>query len=174
MSARARAATARSAVGAAAAGTAGAAAGAPVRLRGHHLVCLQFFRGEGYSEAFVENLRGVIERAATAPALVVAGADEVCAACPDLGADGCCASADAGGEVEIRRIDALAFALLGVTAGDRVSLAEARERLAADAIGVGQWRADACAGCAWEDVCERGWGDLLGEAERAARANPTT
>ena len=146
---------------------------APVRLRGHHFVCLQFFRGEGYSEEFVANLAGLLERVATEPALVVADADDVCAACPELGADGLCASTTAGGEDEIRRIDVLAFELLEIVPGDRITLAEARERLAADAIGVGHWRAVACDGCAWESVCERGWGSMLGEAERAAREDPT-
>jgi len=55
--------------------------GAAVRLRGHHLICLQFFRGEGYSPEFVENLAHVITNATESGALVVAGADRVCAAC---------------------------------------------------------------------------------------------
>jgi len=147
--------------------------GSPVRLRGHHLVCLQFFRGEGYSEEFVANLTGLLGRLATEPALVVADADDVCTACPELGADGLCASADAGGDDEIRRIDALAFGLLELVPGDRITLAEAKERLAADAIGVGRWRADACDGCAWESVCESGWGRMLGDVERAAREDPS-
>jgi hypothetical protein len=145
---------------------------APVRLRGHHLICLQFFRGEGYSDEFVENLTALLARLATAPAEVVTVADDVCAACPDLSADKLCGSESAGGEVEIRRIDALACSLLEVAPRAHITLAEARERLVADAIGVGTWRAEACDGCAWESVCEPGWGDLLGEAERAARTAP--
>jgi uncharacterized protein len=140
----------------------------PVRLRGHHFICLQFFRGEGYSEAFVENLRRVIERTAETPALLVAGADDVCAACAGLAEDGTCVDPQAG-EVEVMRIDKLAWSILGIAPGDSLSLADARHRLADDAIAAGQWRFDACAGCTWEAVCEDGWGDLLGEAEREAR-----
>jgi len=143
------------------------------RLRGHHFICLQFFRGEGYSDAFVANLTALLERVAAEPALVVADADDVCAACPELGPDRLCASESAGGEDEIRRIDALAMELLELAPGDRITLGEARERLSADAIGVGRWRAEACDGCAWEAVCERGWGRMLGDAERAARADPS-
>lgn len=139
-------------------------------LRGHHLICLQFFRGEGYSATYVENLTRVIERTAESPALIVAGPDAVCAACPELGADGLCASTDAGGEEEIRRIDTLALGVLGIEPRATMTLAEARRRLAADAIGVGRWRAEACEGCTWETVCEAGWDRLLREAERAARS----
>ena len=136
----------------------------PVELRGHHLICLQFYRGEGYSATFVDNLDGVLARLADEPALVIATADAVCAACPELGADGVCA-----GEVEISRIDALAFSLLSVEPGERITLAEARERLVGDAVATGRWRSGVCDGCAWENVCERGWGRLLGDAEREAR-----
>ena len=82
-----------------------------------------------------------------------------------------CASESAGGEGEIVRIDGLALEVLGVSAGETISLAEARERLEADAIGVGMWRANACDGCTWEMVCEPGWRAMLKAAERAARAS---
>jgi uncharacterized protein len=143
----------------------------PVRLRGHHLICLQFFRGEGYSEEFVENLGHVIDRATGEPALIVAGIDNVCAACPELGPDSRCASESAGGEAEIVRIDELALEVLGTSTGERMSLPEARDRLEADAFGVGVWRAGACDGCAWESVCESGWTAMLKHAEKAARAS---
>ena len=113
----------------------------------------------------------MVERAASEPAIIVAGIDNVCAECPELGPDSRCASESAGGEAEIVRIDALALMVLGASAGERMSLAEARERLEADAMGVGTWRANACDGCAWESVCESGWDALVKEAERAARAD---
>ena len=133
-------------------------------LRAHHFVCLQFFRGEGYSPSFVENLAGVIERATDSPALLVEGADDVCAACPGLAEDGTCIDPSAG-EVEVRRIDRLAWEVLGTRPGSWLSLADARERLSADAIAVGRWRFEACGGCGWEDICEAGWDALLDEAE---------
>ena len=141
---------------------------APLRLRGHHLVCLQFFRGQGYSFGFVQNLKSVVDRAATEPVVLVEGADSVCAACPGLSADGTCLDPHAG-EPAVRRIDRLAWAVLGVRPGAQLTLTEARELLAADAVSAGRWRFEACAGCTWEDVCEDGWGALLGEAEDAAR-----
>jgi len=144
---------------------------APVRLRGHHFICLQFFRGEGYSDEFVENLAHVVERATTDRALIASGVDNVCAACPELGPDNRCASESAGGEDEIARIDELALDVLGASAGQRLSLSEARELLEADAMGVGLWRANACDGCTWETVCESGWTAMLKDAERAARAS---
>ena len=58
----------------------------PVRLRGHHFICLQFFRGEGYSEEFIESLDALLTRLSAEPAQAVDVADDVCAACPDLGA----------------------------------------------------------------------------------------
>ena len=140
-----------------------------LRLRPHHLVCLQFYRGQGYSASYVENLSRVVASAAEGPVLVVEGQDSVCVACPGLAPDGTCLDPMAG-ESEVRRLDRLALAVLGVRVGEECSLAHARELLEADAIAAGRWRFDACAGCTWEDVCEGGWGELLGEAEAQARA----
>ena len=148
-----------------------ASAGTPPWLRGHHFICLQFFRGEGYSSAFVDNLTAVIDRATSQHAVLVDSADDVCAACPGLAADGTCIDPNAG-EAEVRRLDRLAWGILGIEPGSRLSLTEARELLAADAIGAGAWRFEACAGCAWEHVCEAGWGSLVGEAEAQAATSP--
>ena len=142
----------------------------PVRLRGHHLICLQFFAGEGYSAEYVENMRHVVEYATREPALVVDTVDNVCAACPVLGPDNQCESEDGGGEEEIVRIDALALRVLDAHVGEHVTLSDARERLEADAFGVGVWRAEACHGCTWEHVCEPGWNALLKSAETEARS----
>jgi len=132
------------------------------RLRGHHFICLQFFRGQGYGDEFVANLTDVVGRAQSVPALLVEGADDVCAACPSVSSGGKCLDPHSG-EAEIRRIDRLALEILGVGAGERLTLAEAREHLAADAIGAGNWRFEACAGCTWEDTCEHEWDELLGD-----------
>jgi uncharacterized protein len=138
------------------------ASGESSALRGHHFVCLQFFGGEGYSATFVENLDRVVARAAEEPALLVSGADDVCGACPGLAADGSCVGEQAG-EAEVRRLDELAWTLLGMAPGDALSLGEARRRIAADAVAAGRWRYEACVGCTWEDACEPGWDELLGE-----------
>ena len=56
-----------------------------IKLRGHHLVCLHFFRGEGYSAEYVENLTRILERVeAGAEIGVSAEADDVCGVCPSL------------------------------------------------------------------------------------------
>lgn len=125
-------------------------------LRGHHLICLHFFAGEGYSAEFVDNLRSTLGHLRDAPFRLVEGPDDVCAACPSL-RDGACAS-ESGGEEHIRSLDSLANELLGVTPGMLLDFAETRTRLPAI---LDRWRASACETCGFQTVCGPMIDDLL-------------
>ena len=120
----------------------------PARLRPHHLICLRLFRGQGYSTAFVENLEETLARARSAGAVVVEGVDDVCAACPGL-ADGRCAWAP-GSDEEVRRLDALALALLGRAPLDVIDWS-AMEPDVLEALP--DWDIGACPSCEWRAVC---------------------
>ncbi len=120
----------------------------PVPLRGHHLFCLHFFRGEGCSPAFVAALARTMSRADADGCVLVEGADAVCAACPEL-VDGVCISESAG-DAEVLRLDSLAARVLRARAGDTFTWAELAERLPATAP---VWFAGACPDCAWLEVC---------------------
>ncbi len=118
------------------------------RLRGHHLICLQFYRGEGYSEEFIENLENVLEKARQSGVLIVEGADDVCKACPYL-VDGKCSYKE-NAEEEIRYLDFLALTLLGLSSERTVSWKEISERVV-DIID--EWKDKACRDCEWRKVC---------------------
>ena len=133
-----------------------------IQLRGHHLICLQFYRGQGYSDDFVANLDRVLATVVESPALVVSAPDDVCFACPGLGTDGTCQHPDTG-EAEALRIDALALQLLDVAIGERLSLTEARSRLAGDSEARDRWQAESCQGCSWCSACDEGWRALHAE-----------
>jgi len=116
----------------------------PIELRGHHLLCLHFFAGEGYSVEYADNLRGVLAAAEADGAVVVTGADSVCAPCPGLTGTMC------ESEDEVRRLDELAVRLLDVAPGETVVWADTRDRLP-DVLEA--WYAGACDGCSWLAVC---------------------
>jgi hypothetical protein len=121
-----------------------------MHLRGHHLICLHHFRGEGYSEQFVSALARLIARAEGGePVRVVAGPDELCRSCPWLAAEACSRTEDA--DAEIREMDETALRLLGLAVGDVVPWSELRGRLA-ELMPV--WRAKYCAACEWRKACQ--------------------
>lgn len=63
-----------------------------VNLRPHHLLCTRAFKGKGYSSAFVENMHRIIAcMKAGAEIALVAGTDDICAACPER-IGNCCRS----------------------------------------------------------------------------------
>jgi len=131
------------------------------RLRGHHLICLTSFKGEGYDEPFVSNLFAVTHRLEDEGAcIVVEGLDDVCVACPWLDVSGRC-SEPKSGEDEIRRIDALALSLLETAPGDILALNVLRPLVGSPTVAE-TWRRSACDGCEWETVCGPRWVDLLG------------
>ena len=70
-----------------------------VRLRAHHLLCIRFFAGHGYSEAFAKNMRCVID-ALKSGALVTLtqGLDDICSSCPNVVQSAFCFGGEGEGE----------------------------------------------------------------------------
>ncbi len=121
----------------------------PLIVRAHTLLCLQGFRGEGYSPAFVENMGAMHRRLSTdpnLPVLVLARPDAICSACPHLQADGCHLKG-AGFEAAMQRQDRAVMARLGIVEGEILPWGEILRRIAARAEGADL---DAiCGACPW-------------------------
>lgn len=63
-----------------------------IRLRAHHLLCIQKFVGEGYDGVFTENLAKTVTYLQAHPEAkitIVGGCDEVCKSCPNRAGEAC-------------------------------------------------------------------------------------
>lgn len=118
-----------------------------MRLRGHHLICLNFFKGEGYNKEFVENIERILKEKEIK---VVSGADDVCSKCPYL-RDGVCNYKE-NAEEEIRELDELACKLLEIPPDSITSWDEIRIKLPNI---MKDWKEFACKNCDWIKVCEK-------------------
>ena len=115
------------------------------KLRGHHLVCLHFFKGEGYSEDFIENIYITLKN----PKMeVVDGADDICAKCPYL-EDGNCASNEYSDE-DIRAQDAEALRLLELEPGAIVEWGKVAKMLPPI---LDEWKSLFCGECSYLKTC---------------------
>ncbi|MFY9139915.1 MAG: DUF1284 domain-containing protein [Thermacetogeniaceae bacterium] len=122
-----------------------------MKLRGHHLICLHYYRGEGYSEDYVEHLWKIVKKAEGGETIeVIAGADDVCKACPYLKGDSC--AHKEGAEQEIRELDQKAFDFLSVQPGSRVLWSDLQKKVMA---APKDWFDSFCSGCDWFDLCTR-------------------
>lgn len=119
-------------------------------LRGHHLICLQFFGGEGYNTDFVENLMNVMEAVESGGSVVCRGADDVCRRCPHLEEDSCRYSE--GADEEIRKMDRRALGLLKIREGARIRWTEIKEKLP---LIFRPWYETYCNSCGWKRTCEK-------------------
>ena len=125
-----------------------------MRLRGHHLLCLHGFRGEGYSPEFVANMYLVRDRLRVSPALdveLLASPDDICAACPHLCGNACIRK-DEGSEERMREKDLAVLSRLGFSPGDEVPSRALFGRVA-EVFGDGEI-GDLCSSCRWYPL---GW-----------------
>ncbi|MFZ3383038.1 MAG: DUF1284 domain-containing protein [Candidatus Methanoperedens sp.] len=115
------------------------------KLRGHHLICLNFFRGEGYSEDFIKNIYEVLKKEKVE---IVSGPDEVCAKCPYL-KDEKCASYEYTNEMILLQ-DKESLRLLGFVPGEIVDW-KMISAILPDILE--EWKGQFCAGCGYRQVC---------------------
>ncbi len=98
-------------------------------LRGHNLLCIQGFVGKGYSPGFVANMTQVVRSlGAAAEVTVVAQADALCSACPNLSDEGCTLHGR-GTEAGILRQDRDVIGRLRLAEGATYSWGEILERI---------------------------------------------
>jgi len=135
-----------------------------IKLRGHHLVCLNFFQGEGYDPEFVENLRKILQRAENREEIeVYSGPDDVCAMCPYLKKRKCFYNKDA--DAGIREMDRFALQLLKLKPEDSIKWQEITNKIPEI---FGEWSLRYCKECSWKWACEKkeGFKKYLGLSDR--------
>jgi uncharacterized protein len=120
-----------------------------IRLRAHTLLCLQGFRGMGYSREFVQNLSEIhqtLSRDQDTQVEVLDSPDAVCGACPHRQVSGCSLNG-AQSEDDMHAQDHAVMALLGVQPGNRLSWREVLQRIQASVTG--DSLPDICGRCRW-------------------------
>jgi hypothetical protein len=115
------------------------------KLRGHHLICLNFFRGEGYSEDFIKNIYTIIKKEEL---YIVKGPDEVCARCPYLENNKC--SSNEYTDEKILLQDKVALRLLELEAGKTVDWKTINVKLPGI---MEEWKVRFCQDCGYLKVC---------------------
>lgn len=134
-----------------------------IRLRAHTLLCLQGFRGEGYSREFVENLTSIHRLLLERPDQlieVIDVPDAVCAACPHRASSGCTLHHEES-EMDMRAQDRHVLGLLDLTVGCVVPWHEVLTRIRVALTG--DDLPDICGRCPWLPLgyCRDGMNHLL-------------
>lgn len=124
-----------------------------LEIRAHHLLCLLSFRGLGYNEEFIENMKNVLATAFSDGAIlkIVDRCDAICASCPHRKGNQCGKREDSAEKVwdQDRRV----AHRLGITIGDKRPSSDIgaliRKKITAADL------AQICEGCEWLDYCTR-------------------
>ena len=125
----------------------------PIKIRAHHLLCMQGFQGYGYSQDFAANMQKVIETINSSPnseIVIVAECDVICSHCPHI-MDGICRKGS-GSAKRIRDMDLKVLEKLGLREGTKVKgkdildLVNTRLGNVSDVNGI-------CGKCEWVDRC---------------------
>ena len=134
---------------------------AAVKLRGHHLLCMLSYRGEGYTPAFIENFDAIINQINNGAAIeIVSGADDICAALRQ-GGDTSCAHAKVCRKESVKTHDrvalkdvARALKKRSLQAGNMLKISKGDIRHLRHLFVRGAIRA-ACTTCPWRDFCSQ-------------------
>ncbi len=121
-----------------------------INLRGHHLVCLHFFKN-GHTEEFRSKLSEIIRRVKSGEDIkIIEGADDLCHACPYLKDNVCTITENA--EEEIRVMDNDALRLLNLNVGSIIKWNALEEKIPQI---VKYWWETYCQECEFRTICEK-------------------
>ncbi len=122
-----------------------------IKLRGHHLVCLNFFSGEGYDEEFITNLTKVVYELENGVSIrIITGGDDICKKCPNLKENKCYYKEDS--DEGIRKMDKVALELLELKKNKKIRWYDIKLKIP----GVlPEWKNLFCNSCEWKYVCEK-------------------
>ena len=132
----------------------------PVKLRGHHLLCILSYVGRGYGESFTKNFDGLVKRINLGAEIeIVSGADDICGPLQTNAAK-LCEHADHCHQDKIKAYDVAALTEISrvlqthpmLKAGARLKLGKSEIKFLREQFAKGAIRR-ACTRCEWSAVC---------------------
>ena len=127
-----------------------------MKLRPHHLLCVQKYTGSGYDDAFAASMEALIRRLSACPdtaVTLVEGRDDLCAACPHMTGSRCAS------EEKVNRLDRGVLEACGFSAGETLSWS-ALARTAREQVLEKNTFEKVCGCCEWFELCrntQKGW-----------------
>lgn len=119
-----------------------------IYLRPHHVLCLRFYRGEGYSSTFSEGMAAIARSLSCGEAIVriTSGVDDICKNCPRA-CDGVCLD-----EEKSARYDKLTARIADLKQNDTFTWADLQARLN-KTVFTGDQFSSICRDCTWAYIC---------------------
>lgn len=125
-----------------------------IKIRAHHLLCMQNFKGFGYNRDFINNMENVIEEINSSPELeleIVSKCDIICSHCPHR-KDNKCTKEPASAR-ELKNLDTRVLKDLNLKEGTKVKAGEivslVKDKLSKDTSYI----KNTCKECEWKEIC---------------------
>lgn len=120
-----------------------------LKLRPHHLLCIGYFEGKGYSDGFSRSMAQIKEQTLQNPGITLqCCADEVCRACPNRVGNGCRT------QEKVMRYDREVLRLLEIEDGSYSDWKRLRNLAEEKILNCGK-RRQICGDCAWDEICRK-------------------
>ncbi len=118
------------------------------KIRPHHGLCTYFFKGDGYSDAFVENMTLVLAKLKGNPIVtLVSDEDVICAACPNNDHHTCTSIE------KVSRYDTGVLTALGLSFGDNIPFQDFQMKIKQEIIEQDKL-STICGDCEWFPICK--------------------
>ena len=98
-----------------------------LHIRAHHLLCMRYFKGKGYSKGFVSNFYEIIKKLNDNPTIkVINYPDIICSPCPH-NVNNKCVKKGPDHETEVKEKDEIIMERLGLKLNQELKIKEVRE-----------------------------------------------
>lgn len=116
-------------------------------IRAHHGLCLNFFKGKGYSNEFTENMAEIKKALADNPLVCVTSqADAICSVCPK---NTCGACED---ENKVFEYDRQVLLRCNISDGEIIPFPDFEKLIHNNILKTGK-RREICGDCQWDSLC---------------------
>lgn len=117
-------------------------------IRPHHLLCLQFFEGKGYSDDFVKHMTEIHEKLLNENPVIniVSGVDDICKNCPNNEGGKCIK------EISVSGNDRRTYEAIKGDVERGQTWSELTEIVYKNIIHKGRLK-QVCETCRWSDIC---------------------
>jgi hypothetical protein len=123
-----------------------------IKIRAHHLCCIQGFQGYGYSSAFITNMKTIIsdiKASPSKPIMLVSECDAICSSCPSKRE---CSTQKSVHSHRIKNMDLAVLEKLNIAEGTVIEANEAF-RLLNSKLNTASDIDEVCETCKWKRKC---------------------